>query len=303
MRHEDEAPLDLGVLGAETGEPPEPRPERARRWWWVVAAAFVAGGAVGLVVAESRDDAAAYADVRLVSGAVRGLSDHADETVPGFVELTLLNIGEHEIEILGLEPAGMAVVADDEPGEPVPAPPGEWVTARQDGLIADCAGIEPGDGLRVRVRDAGGTERVVEADGLPDFGGVGGLWSYVCRPPDLVFPVAGPTIVTRAPDSLTMEVRVSNSGTEPLTVSVFEPDTAGLAAAGPELPFEVPVGESIPVPLTWTVTDCRLATGWPEAQISYAAGDDEHSRGHYMLQGEARAELVLLVDRVCGSAS
>ncbi|WP_116950827.1 hypothetical protein [Jiangella endophytica] len=304
-------PLDLGVVrGGQDREPPadpgdrpgRPGKRSALRRWAAVAAAFVVGGVLGLVVADARDDAAGYADVRLVGGAIQGMSDHADETAPGFLEISLLNLGEHEVEILGLEPHGMTVAAADEPAEPLRAPPGEWVTARQDRLIADCAGPSR-DGLRVRVRDAGGTQRVVEADTLPEFGGVAGLVDYVCRPVDLVFPAIGATIVSRESGSVTMELRVANDGTGPLPVSAFEPDTPGMVATGPEVPFEVPAAGSISVPLTWTVTDCRLATGWPGVQIAYTVGADGQSRGHYQLDGTARAELVLLVDRVCGSGS
>lgn len=135
MSQGTEGPLDLGVVGATQGEPDdEPRRAHSGRWvWTAVAAAFVAGGGLGLIVADARDDAAAYADVRLVSGAILSLTERADDDSPGRIEVSVLNLGEHEVEILGLEPEGVAVRPGEEAAEPVPAPPGEWVTASQSG--------------------------------------------------------------------------------------------------------------------------------------------------------------------------
>ncbi len=304
MRQGDEAPLDLGVMG-RADEPQEAEPERgprqsSNRWRWAgVAPAFVAGGVLGAVIADTRDDAAAYADVRLVSGMVTNVSERADEESPGRIELSVLNLGEHEVEILGLEPHGAAVQPGEEALVPVPAPPGEWVTARQNGLIFDCE-ADSGDGLRIRVRDAGGTERVVEADGMPQFGGIADAWRYTCEP-ELMFPEIAATVTAGAAESVTIEVRLSNPGTRPLVVSALETDTPGLAAAGSEVPFELPPNESLTVPLTWTITDCRLARQWPDPEIVYAYSGEQTSRDYHAMDAAAQAALVLLTDRVCPS--
>ncbi|WP_053202274.1 hypothetical protein [Jiangella muralis] len=194
MRQGDDGPLDLGVVGATPDEPDdEPRRGHSgRQVWAAVAAAFVIGGGLGLFVADAREEAAAYTEVRLVSGALQAIPDRADEASPGRIELSLLNLGEHAVEILGLELPGMTVRPDEEPAGPVAAPPGEWVSVSQGGLIADCAGTDPGGApVRVRVRDAGGTERLAEMGALPDFGGALEVWGYVCRGPELVVPSTG----------------------------------------------------------------------------------------------------------------
>ena len=307
MKQGEEAPLDLGVVGAvDQPEPAEPDPgprQPAGRWRWVVVAlAFVTGGVLGLVVADSRDDAAGYADVRLVSGSVTNVSERADDESPGRLQLSVLNIGEHEVEILGLEPYGTAVVPGEEAAAPVQAPPGEWVTASQDGLVFDCeAEVDDVDGLRIRVRDAGGTERVVEADGMPEYGGVSDAWRYTCQPAELLFPEIAATVTGSDAESVTIEVRLSNPGTVPMEVSALETDTPGLAAAGPELPFELPPDESVTMPLTWTVTDCRLARQWPDPEIVYAYSGQQTSRDYHSMDAAAQAALVLLTDRVCPS--
>ncbi|RIQ20807.1 hypothetical protein [Jiangella rhizosphaerae] len=303
MRQGDDAPLDLGVVGTAdepaTDEPGEPPPGSGRWRWAVPAATFAVGGALGLVVADTRDDAAGYADVRLVSGAIHGLSDRHDEDSPGRIELSILNLGEHEVEILGLEPAGMTVHPDTEPADPVAAPPGEWVTALQDGLVADCD-AQAGDGLRIRVRDVGGTVRVVEADGLPDVSGVGGVWQHACRPPDLLFPAIAATVTASDAGSVTTEVRLSNPSTEPLEVIELASEAPGLAATVADLPFVLSPDESLGVPMTWTVTDCRLARQWHDPQFVYAFAGNQPSRGNHPVDAAAQAALVLLVDRVCG---
>ncbi|SDU71042.1 hypothetical protein [Jiangella alkaliphila] len=299
-------PLDLGVVGGpeSAAEPPERPRQSSNRWRWAgVALAFVAGGVLGLVVADTRDDAAGYADVRLVSGSVTNVTERADEESPGRLQLSVLNIGDHEVEILGLEPYGTTVVPGEEAAEPLAAPPGEWVTASQGGLVFDCeAEVGDVDGLRIRVRDAGGTERVVEADGMPEYGGVSDAWRYTCQPAELLFPEIAATVTGSAAESVTIEVRLSNPGTVPMEVSALETDTPGLAAAGPELPFELPPDESVTMPLTWTVTDCRLARQWPDPEIVYAHSGQQTSRDYHSMDAAAQAALVLLTDRVCPSA-
>ncbi|SDU71034.1 hypothetical protein [Jiangella alkaliphila] len=307
MRHGDEAPLDLGVVGAvDQLEPAEaPSREGSGRWRWAfLALAFVAGGVLGLVVADSRDDAAAYADVRLVSGMVMSSYGQADEVLPSQIEVTVLNLGEHEVEILGLQPHGTTVEPGAEEEEPLTAPPGEWVTARQDGLIVDCdAEVDAEDGVQIRVRDAGGTERVVEADGMPEYGGVSDALRYGCESAAEIYPDIGAMVTASDAESITIDVRLSNPGTEPMEVSALETDTPGVAAAaGADLPFELPPGESVGVPLTWTVTDCRLARTWPDPQVVYRVGRYDASLGTYPLDAPAQAALVLLTDRVCGDA-
>lgn len=306
-------PLDLGVMGRPEQPPePEPSPEpspdrRAGRWRWAaLVLAFVVGGGLGLVVADAREDAASYADVRLVSGALQGIPDRADEESPGRIELSLLNLGDREVEILGLELPGMSVRPDEEPAEPVAAPPGEWVTVSQDGLIADCTGTDPGGGgpVQVRVRDAGGTERSVDAGALPDFGGALEVWGYICRAPELVFPSIGVAVQVNDDGSLTTTLQVSNIGSDPMEVSRFQTLAPGLITTGPEVPFELAPGESLDVPVTWTVGDCRLARQWVAPEIEYAIGSGATSTpGWYSLTGAAQAELVLMTDRVCGDGT
>ena len=295
----DDEPFDLGATAEPLDEPSE---RGGLRRWIALAAALLVGVVLGLVVADTRDDAAGYADVRLVSGTIQSVTDHASETAPGTIELSLLNLGDHEIEILGLEPAGMTVAPDEGPGEPVVAPPGEWVTVAQGGLIADCSDTDPDGGPRVRVRDGGGTERVVEASGLPEFGGVSVGWHGSCRPPDLVFPLVDASEMTHGADSLTMELLVSTSGTEPLPVVRFESNTPGLVVTAPDVPFDVSPDAATPVPLRWTVTDCAAALQWVDVVLNYAVGEDGALlEGFHQVSGRARAELVLLVDRVCES--
>lgn len=305
MEHGDQGPLDLGVVG-ETPDEPDDEPRggpSGRRVWTAVAAAFVVGAGLGLFVADARDDAASYSDVRLASGALQALPDRANEESPGRIELSLLNLGEHEVEILGMELPGMSVRADEERAEPVTASPGEWVTASQGGLIADCAGADPGDDapVRVHVRDAGGTERLVDVGALPDFGGALEVWGHLCRGPELVFPLMDAVVQVNDDGSVTTTLRVSNDGSEPLEVSRFQTLAPGLVAAGPEPPFEVPPDESLDVPVTWTVGDCRQALTWEAPEIEYSTGSGATSApGWYPLTGAAQAELVLMVDRVCG---
>ncbi|PZF82636.1 hypothetical protein [Jiangella anatolica] len=299
-----DTPLDLGVVGAPPDEPDEEPPRGRGGWrvWTAIAAAFVLGGGLGLFVADAREDAASYSDVRLVSGALQAIPDRADEESPGRIQLSLLNLGEHEVEILGLELPGMTVRPDDEPSAPVAAPPGEWVSAGQDGLIADCAGTDPGDDapVRVRVRDAGGTERLVEVGALPDFGGALEVWGYVCRGPELVFP-GGATVRVNDDGSVTTTLQVANSGSEPMEISRFQTLAPGLSTTGPEVPFELPPNEALDVPVTWTVTDCRLALQWVAPEIEYSIGSGTTSMpGWHPLTGAAQAELILMVDRVCG---
>lgn len=299
MKQPDEAPLDLDA------EPPRDEPRRAvPPWLWVlVAAAFVAGGALGLVVADTRDAAAGLSEVRLVSGLVQGYSMTADESAPGHVELSVLNLGDHEVEILGLEPAGTAVQPGDRPADPLPAPPGEWVTATQTGLIADCALADPGDVVRIRVRDAAGTERVVEASALADTGVALGFWEAACAPPALAFPINGGAEAEHEAETVTVHVPVANPGAEPLRVLGFGSETPGLALTEPEVPFEVPPNESVRLALTWSVTDCEAALAWPDVLLDYRLErDGDENGGSQLLAGPARAELVLLVQRVCGDA-
>ncbi|MBB5789318.1 hypothetical protein [Jiangella mangrovi] len=280
-------------------------PASAPRWLWaVVVMALVVGGALGLVVADTRDDAAGLSDVRLVSGLVEGSSMTADESAPGNIRLSLLNLGEHEVEILGLEPAGMTVQPGDRPADPLPAPPGEWVTATQTGLIADCSLGDPGQVIRVRVRDAAGTERVVEASGLPDSLGTLGMWQTACAPPALVFPRIGvASAAVHEAATLTTELPVANDSGRPLRVIRFGSESPGLALTAPELPIEMPANDATRIPLTWGVTDCQIALGWPDVVIDYSLErDGDQSSGSYVLVGPARAELVLLVQRVCGDA-
>ena len=297
MRQPDEGPLDLDA------EPAGEEPRRAAgRWAWAIAAlAFVAGAALGLVVADTRDDAAGLSDVRLASGLVQGYSMTADESAPGHVELSVLNLGEHEVEILGLEPAGMTVQPGDRPADPLPAPPGEWVTATQTGLIADCSLGDPGQLVRVRVRDAAGTERVVEASGLAGIGGTPGFWEVACAPPALGFPIHGGAEAEHAAETVTVHVPVANPGAEPLRVLGFGSETAGLALTAPEVPLAVPPNEAVHLALTWSVTDCEAALAWPDVMLDYRLErDGDETGGSQVLPGPARAELVLLVQRVCG---
>lgn len=301
-------PFDLGVVGDEL--PPSERdgpagPGRAvGRWVWAfVALAFVVGGVSGLVVADARDDAAGFADVRLVTGVIQGSSVQPDETVPGYVEVSVLNLGEHEVEILDLRPARMTIRPDQEPGEPVVVPPGEWETVRQAGLVADCASDDPCDVVSLRVRDGAGTERVVEADGIPDLTGVNQAWWTACQP-QLFFGQGNPFASEHDGDTLTMELRLENYGGRPLQVVTFEPEAPGLAMTVPEMPFEVPAGATLDIPLTWTVTDCTLARDWQDVWIDYQVGADGSTMsGGQVLEGGHRAELVRLVDRVCESGS
>ena len=219
MRQPDEAPLDLDA------EPARDEPRRAvPPWLWVlVAAAFVAGGALGLVVADTRDDAAGLSDVRLVSGLVQGSS----------------------------------------------------MTA----------------------------ERVVEASGLADTAGTLGFWEVVCAPPALAFPIHGGAEAEHAAETVTVHVPVANPGAEPLGVLGFGSETAGLALTEPEVPFELPPNEAVHLALTWSVTDCEAALAWPDVMLDYRLErDGDETGGSQLLPGRARAELVLLVQRVCGDA-
>lgn len=243
-------------------------------------------------------------DVRLVGGLVHDFSMTADESAPGHIRLNLLNLGEHEVEILGLEPPGMTVRSGEEPADPLPAPPGEWVTAAQTGLIADCTLGDPGDVVRVRVRDAAGIERVVEADGLPDLIGTFDSWSAACAPPALVFPQIGvaSTAVHEAATA-TVELPVANDSGRPLRVVGFGSVSPGLALTVPWLPIAMPANDSARVPLTWAVTDCAVALAWPDVVIDYSLErNGDQAGGSHVLTGPARAELVLLVQRVCGNA-
>ncbi|WP_116950826.1 hypothetical protein [Jiangella endophytica] len=297
-------PLDLGVVGIDDDPAPDEPPRGPGRWRWTIVplATFAAGGVLGLVVADTRGEAAEYADVRLVGGAVQSVSGWSEPDAPGRIELDLFNIGEHEVEILGLEPAGMTLDPGVEPAEPVPAPPGAWVTAGQDGLVVDCE-APVGDGVLVRVRDAGGTERLVEPDLRPGSGGLQVAWLTACGPPHAMFPAPVSTVTATDAESVSTDVRLANTGTETMEVVELAALTPGLDITGPEVPFDVPAGESVTVPVTWTVANCSLALLWPEPRLLYAIAGEESSRGEYPVEGPVQAELVLLVDRVCGSGS
>lgn len=296
----DDDVLDLGVIGPESEEPGEP-PAHGRTRWAVPVVALVAGGLLGAVIADSRHDAAELARVGIVSGAQNWTPDEGGEAGTR-IELQLMNIGAQPVEIVGIEAAGFAAAADTEPMSPVEAPVGDWVSVRQDGLVADCAAAPPTE-LLVRIRDAGGEERTVAADQQADYGGIAMLWTSECEFGAGMAQFVGPVSFTRTDASLTVTLRLLNYSGRSVQVLRMVPMAPGMTATPPELPISLAGHGSTQVDLTWTVDDCAAATTMTgdDGRVEYtvSSGVTQLPDG-YPLDGATMVELVRLVTRVCG---
>jgi hypothetical protein len=297
-------PLDLGVVGDGDGVVGEPPPSRATGhggpWRWVALAAAVAVGVLlGVVVSGARHDAAELNEVGVVLGGVTGMSGPGE---PAAASVQLLNVGEREIEILGFGADGLSIAPGSPDPEPVTAPPGEWVTVEQQGLVPDCA-AEPPERLDVVIRDAAGEERVVRSRELPDSGLSDQLWWSCMDGPQISF--LEPEVVTAGPASVVMNVAVFNDGTDEVTLHELGADSPGLRAEPAGLPVIVPPGQAAAATLTWTVDDCAMAGQFFDVNLTWSLAEGADRRdnppGYEILTGPARAELVRLVDRACES--
>ncbi|TDD64894.1 hypothetical protein E1262_26905 [Jiangella aurantiaca] len=258
-------PLDLGVVrggDAAPEPPPADRRERAAlaagRWRWVaVALAFVVGAVVGLVVADAREDAARQGRVELFGGAVQPVV--IDGGRPrGELTVTLLNAGDHPVEIVGVEVEGMTLADGAEPGDPVAAEPGVWVTYVQRGLQVDCEGRLP-DGLRVRARTESGEERQVEVEPPDDYEGLRGFWYYECQAPRFGLQVRDSAVLRTGDGAVVLGLELGNDGPDDLRIGTIAARAPGFALTTEAADLAIPVGETVSVTTTWTVSDCERA--------------------------------------------
>ncbi|MBB5789317.1 hypothetical protein [Jiangella mangrovi] len=295
-------PFHLGVVGESPSSEPPPAPGGGGHWRWVALAAAVAVGAVlGLVVSDARHDAAELTEIRVVAGGLDAFTMSTPDE-PVSIGVHLLNAGEREIEILGFGADGLTIVPDSADPEPVTAPPGEWVTIQQDGLVPDCA-ADPPARLQVRIRDAGGEQRVVEAAELPGYGPASQLWATCTYGPQVT--LMEPEVVTAGPTSLLTDFPMDNYGADEAELQVVGVESPGLRVEAAGLPVTVPPGEGVTVGLTWTVSSCAEARQFSDVNLTYTFGESADRRdnpfSYVPVSGRARAELVLLVDRVCES--
>ncbi|TDD64895.1 hypothetical protein E1262_26910 [Jiangella aurantiaca] len=299
----DDGILDLGVVGRAGGEgPPEPAGRSAHPWrhWAVPAAALLVGGLLGAVVADARHDAAELARVGVVSAVTNWTPERSDAGTS--VEVQLMNIGARAVEIVGLEADGFAI--DPGAGSPdaILAPVGEWVTVRQDGLVADCAAAAPTH-VRVRIRDDGGDERTVTADQQADYGGLDMLWSSECEFGAGYVQFAGPVTARSDGASLTVTLPMLNHSGRPARVTSMVPMVPGMSAVPPELPIELDGNSTVQVAVTWTVEDCAEATTMSgyDGQIEYSVtSGTTQLPERFPLDAPTMVELVRLAGHVCG---
>ncbi|RIQ20809.1 hypothetical protein DY240_16535 [Jiangella rhizosphaerae] len=299
----DDAILDLGVVGSPGDQPPpEPAERSAHPWrrWALPVAALVVGGLLGAVVADARHDTAELARVGIVSGISNWTPESVDDD-GAWVELQLLNIGAQPVQIVGIEADGFHLAPDTGPIEAVDAPVGEWVTVRQDGLVADCAAAAP-TRLRVRIRDDGGEERTVTADQQADYGGVAMLWNTECQFGAGYVQFVGPATTSLDATSLTVTLPMFNYSGRPARVTRMVPIAPGLSAAPPELPIEVAGNGTTQVEITWTVEDCSAATAMRggDGLVEYTVTSGTRQLPeHFPLDADVMVELVRLVTHVC----
>ncbi|TDD97109.1 hypothetical protein [Jiangella asiatica] len=301
-------PLDLGVVGppgdssAHLEPPTTPRGPSGWRRWGVPAAALLAGAVVGAVVVQARDDAATYSDVRLIGGPSSPYYVNAswhtgrDGAAAAIVRLSLLNAGEQELEVLGIEADGVSSMPDARPPEPAAAAPGSWVEFSQTGLRPDCE-VGPPDELRVRVRTGSGGEQVVDLD-LPPGTTFEGLWAPCSTPGVGAFFIGEATAVSTDGADLVTELPITNDGEDPLTIDRIVTETDGLTATAATL--EVGGHSSDTLAVTWSVTDCEEAAGLADVivrfAVSHGGGDGEFAQPLGTL---GLVELVRMVERTC----
>lgn len=297
--------LDLGVVGpsGDSDDPGEPAASPAHAWrrWAIPAAALLVGGLLGAVVTDARHDAGELARVGMVSGLTHWTGDRS--TGPGTpVEVQLMNIGALPVEVVGIETDGFEVDPGADATEAVPAPVGEWVTVRQDGLVADCEAAVPTE-LRVRIRDDGGDEHTVTADQQADYGGLRMLWTSQCEFGAGYVQFTGPATIQSDATSLTVTLPMLNHSARPARVTHLVPMAPGLSATPPELPVELDGNAATQVELTWTVDDCAAATTMrgDDGLIEYTvASGTTQLPERFPLDAQVMVELVRLVSQVCG---
>ncbi|SDU71051.1 hypothetical protein [Jiangella alkaliphila] len=259
-------PLDLGVVGGG-GQPPEPPPEsspdrpgrRAGRWRWAaVALAFVVGGVVGLVVADAREDATVHSRVELFGGQVQPVI-LGGERPDGELTVTVLNAGDRAVEIVGIEVEGMTLADGAEPGEPVEAEPGAWVTYVQRGIEVDCTGALP-DGLRVRARAESGEEQLTEMAPPDNNDGLRGFWYLQCQAPyQFGLQVRDSAVIRTGDAEVVLGLELANDGPDDLSLGAIAARAPGFALTTDATELAIPAGESVAVETTWTVSDCETA--------------------------------------------
>lgn len=309
-----DAPLDLGVVGpaggrgddGEGGDQHAGDGERgsshAWRRWALLAAGVAVGGLLGAVVVDARHDAAELADVAIISGPANWTLDE-EGSAAASVDLQLVNIGSRPVEILGIAADGFEITPDAEPFEQVEAPVGEWVVVQQT-LVADCSANDAPDAVQVRIRDADGDERTVDADQNGDYGSIGMLWTDQCEFNAGYVQFVGPVIATTVGESsLTVSLPLLNYSGRSVQVTRLVPMAPGLTATQPELPIRLVGHATAQVELTWTVEDCAAATSMAGdagmIEFTVTSGSQEVPE-FYPLDTSTMVELVRLAGRVCG---
>lgn len=274
-------PLDLGVVGP--GAEPDPpggsgddrraRSQAGWRKWGTLAAAAVVGVAGGLVIAEARDDAAGYSSVELFGGSLQPIN--LGTRPQGELTVTLLNSGEHSVDIIGVEVDGVTVADGAEPAEPVAAEPGSWVTFVQRGLEVDCSGPLP-TSMRVRARTESGDERLVEVQPPDNHDNLRGFWYSECQIP-FGLRVGNTGLIEAGDDAVVLALELVNDGFDDLVLGSVGSRAPGFDLGSDAADLAVPSGQSVTVVTTWTVRDCSAAlraTGGSLAISTVTSGDE-----------------------------
>ncbi|TDC52634.1 hypothetical protein E1212_08590 [Jiangella ureilytica] len=314
----DDAPFDLGVVGPAGGrgvigvdghDGDQHAGDGARgsshawRRWALLAAGLAAGGLLGAVIVDARHDAAELADVAIISGPANWMLDEGGSAAAS-VDLQLVNIGSRPVEILGIAADGFEITPDAEPFEQVEAPVGEWVVVQQTGLVADCSANDAPDAVQVRIRDAEGDERTVDADQNSDYGSIGMLWTDQCEFNAGYVQFVGPVIATTVGESsLTVTLPLLNYSGRSVQITRLVPMAPGLAATQPELPIRLVGHATAQIELTWTVEDCAAATSMAgdDGMIEFTVTSGSREVPEFSpLDTSTMVELVRLAGRVCG---
>ncbi|HEU0041214.1 MAG TPA: hypothetical protein VFQ15_02575 [Jiangellaceae bacterium] len=257
---------------ADTESPDDPPRPMAR--WVPMVAALVVGVVVGSVAATTRHDAADSTVIDLVAGApnVQYLGPNFGGGGPiGFV---FYNDGPREIEITGVELAGWVSSQEGRGTDPVIAPAGEWVEIPVR-LTADCS-LESDDVVHVGVRTATGAETVTAT--LPPINpSVRDAWGMACSPELGGFLVTGAEtlIMSSDGDAVQMRVMIGQPTSSPSRIRVTRVRSriAGFEVGAAALPLDIVTATFVPLDLTWTITQCELATRLTDAAIGLNVED------------------------------
>ncbi|MGH8776077.1 MAG: hypothetical protein ACRDWI_13230 [Jiangellaceae bacterium] len=308
-RRRERVELDQPLPPMHIGGPqPDDEAATTSSWgrWTALGAALAVGLVCGILVANSRNDAAESAaaaeEVQLVAN-IPLLTEVGDDALSMTMQFN--NTGPLDLEILTVRPEGWDFHNDAPERRPRTARTGEWTTVTSV-VVPDCNPSVLPNSLEVAVLTAAGKQTVsvpLQATGV-----LRDARSLVCsdaRP--IALGISQVEVLEVDEGGLRMALRMQAFGSSataaPFDVTGVNAVVGGFAVADAAVPVSFGSGGSSPVEVIWEVVRCdiRDTLGNVEIQVDVTDEDGRTFVEGVPLPGEGIAALARFGEAECGS--